>query len=128
MSRLPNIHGDSARAGIRLAIAHLTGRPPSEDTVLSLIRAMPAHGCNVIEFPMDRLDAEARERLINVRIYAMKALEGIIHHSGDTTMHSPDTFRKMAADAWVVAGEMQALDDVACQLGTLDKQPEIKPT
>jgi allophanate hydrolase subunit 2 len=113
--RIP-VHADSCRIGIRLAVHAIKGVFPTPQMIEEIL-ARGAANVALREFPIQSVLSGAVERR---RIYATKALEMLMHHSGQDalTMTSED-LDKIVTKAWHVAGAMDRADMTAQQLDTL---------
>lgn len=131
---LTEVHADSTRVGIRLGIAYLTGALPSEQTVEALLATLPpAHNINVISAPLAALmkpNGVPRGPAVAVgqddlrRAYVMKAFEGMIHHTGDTSLLTREAIENLVELSWHAARKHMELETVAAQLGTLTPSRE----
>jgi hypothetical protein len=111
MSQL-DAHTESVRIGIRAGMMYLTQKPPSESTVADLIRTLPQAGVVLHTFPIEVLQQVSRERGEIRRLYAIKALEALMHHAGDSTLLSNETLRTLSEKAWIVASSMEEQESV----------------
>ncbi len=131
---LTEVHADSTRVGIRLGIAYLTGTLPSDQTVEALLASLPgSHSINVVAAPLAALLKPAgipRGPAVAVgqddlrRAYVMKAFEGMIHHTGDTSLLTKDAIEHLVEMSWHAARKHMELETVAAQLGTLTPPKE----
>lgn len=113
--RLP-VHADSCRVGIRLAVHAIKGSFPTPQEIEHILKRGVSN-ITLREFPIQSVLTGACERR---RIYATKALEMLMHHSGQDalTMTSKD-LDAIVEKAWHVAGAMDRADMTAQQLDTL---------
>jgi hypothetical protein len=120
MSNLPTVHAESARVGIRLACIAMQGKAPPEDVVNRLIQS----GITQVtfeEFPLDVLKVVKRERHDVRRTFAIRAMEVLLHHAGDSSMLTNDELDKIVSKAWHMAAAMEREDSTAQQLSTLGR-------
>ncbi len=113
------VHAESARVGMRIALHHITGNQPSEDTVRALVHALPQAGVNPVDFPLPLLEHSARERSERRRIWALKAMEILLHHAGDSMLLTSEQLREVATKAWTMAAAMEGEENTASQLDSI---------
>lgn len=124
-SKLLQVHGDSIRVGIRLAWHMFSGVLPPDDKVLQVIMTKPAHVV-VNEFSLDILSTVKRERLEHRRVTAMRAMEIMLHHTGEVDHLTEAMLAKIAAKAWRLANFMDEQETVTLLVDTLADPNETK--
>ncbi len=114
-------HLESARIGVRVACIAMQGRMPPEDQVTTILASAKGE-IELHTFPMEMVTAAAGARKERRRVFAMKALETLLHHCGDTQMLTSDDLDKVVSKSWHIAAAMEREDDVATQLDSLGKK------
>lgn len=114
------VHAESARIGARLAFRVIHGQFPA-DHVINQILSSGAE-LDYQEFPLEVVGMVSGQKLERRRVFAMKALEALLHHCGEATLVTDDDLDKLVSKSWNIARAMEREDEVAQQLESLGKK------
>lgn len=110
------VHAESYRAGIRVAVRALRGHFPQADVIEQIV-GLGTQEVVLREFPITSVMAAAPERR---RMYAFKAMECLLVRSGqESLLMTTEQLDKLTEMAWHIAGKMEEQDRTALQLDTL---------